>query len=349
MKNVLVTLLLLILVFAAGFGAFALYKKLVRSPELRAGQDVAAEIETRIGIPFLEAWALRDLDKMSLICRGEFEASVPEYAEWTTIESLPFEVKTRFCGEEQANSIDSFDEIFSYFFDPISGLTDMQTEFSVSHLNSVKGDNLWHGRVNLEARGFDQEGFAQKYSAEGFAVFSIPAAGSSVPASMRAWEYISEVHLTSKVPILDDLRSVLTKELTDLDPQAHVDRSSFCFDIADIDNDQDQDIAVSWTIDSGTLRGIFFFDGTGYSNQWNRVISGVNAQSNDSNSRTVWLDLNRDRKPDLLLGNRFYENRGVDNETNLVDITERFGAMNDNGSDSSAPLSLGKIRRSIQR
>ena len=90
-------MLTLAIVVAAAIGCLMIYSQFSdtqSAPENRLA-NVALEIEDRIGAPFLEAWAGRDLEQMALICRGEFAASVPEYATWNSVDDDSFEIKSR--------------------------------------------------------------------------------------------------------------------------------------------------------------------------------------------------------------------------------------------------------------
>ena len=232
-----------------------------------------------------------------------------------------------FCGEEQLNSRDDLNEILHYFFDPIAGMKAMQTEFSVSNLSTVRGEDLWHCNVFLEARGIDDEGHVRVYTNESFAVLSLPPVGHVMPASLRAWEFRSEGIRQSKKPIGFDLIKSLAAE-----------GAKASLDIADFDNDDDQDIAITVSSGNSLVRGLFVFEDGEYSNQWSQLsIDQSVSETFGSNSRTAWVDIDRNGYTDLVFGDRVFENQ--DGEK-FEDVTERFF---ENLSEEST--SLGTIRR----
>ena len=284
MKNALGTLLVLAIVVASAIGWFVIrnQRNNESSPEVEKS-NVAIEIEKRIGIPFLEAWTERDVKKMGVVCRGEFAASVPEYADWHTVVNDAFELKSRVCGEEQSNSLDDHNEILSYFFDPIAGLKEIQSEFSVSDLSTVKGENLWHCKVFLEARGVDEKGHLKIYSNEGFIVVSLPPIENVVPASIHSWEFGFERIRQSNDSIAPDLIKAIA-EANSMDSES----VQVCFDIADFGNDNDQDVALSISDGNQIARGLFEFADGKFTDQWETLSGGQSVNETvDSNSRTA--------------------------------------------------------------
>jgi hypothetical protein len=332
MKNVFGTLAVLAIVAVGAISGYLVYLQSSNSetPPKDRLEYVAQGIEKRIGVPFLKAWADRDLKQMALICRGEFAASVPEYATWDLVDNGTFEIKSRVCGEEQLNSQDDLEESLHYFFNPISDMQEMQTEFSISNLESVKGNDLWHCKVFLEARGINNDGQVKVYTNESFVLLSLPQPDSPMPASLRAWEFSSEVIRQSKEPIASELKKSLASNA-----------AMTSLDVADFDNDNDQDIAITLTDGSSVVRGLFVCENGVYSNKCPQFF-GALANNINPNLRTAWVDLDRNGNIDLVFGDRVFVN---EEGKKFREITEEF--FGDSTQEESA--SLGAIRRNVFR
>ena len=321
MKNIISAIAVLSLFCASAVGAFFLSQHAFNEKPVNRElnpEEAALEISQRLGEPFVKAWAARDVEGIRLLARGEFGGGMATNIDWSTESDPPFETKQRSCTEEEEDSTTDFDVFFGCLLDPIAGLEIVQTEFSV--LNAVyysrKNGDMYHCRLLLRATGINEKNGIETYQSEQDVIVTLPVLDSIVPASFRTWQIREELVRASTGPVADQIFDLLTKQGIEI-----TDQSNVSMDVADLDGDNDMDIAITLKLGN---RFVFAFEDGKYRDVTESLgISSDGAQTDGQNStRTVWFDFNDDGFPDLVSGDRMFENK---DGKRFVDVTEQIG------------------------
>lgn len=321
MKNILSTLALIAVVGVSAVGAFFLYQ---RAFENESGShkltraEGTIELGLRLGEPFVKAWVARDVKGLSNLTGGEFAAGIPSYVQWTTESKPPFEKKWRICTDEEQESTTDFDVFFGCLLDPISGLENIQTEFSVLKAidYSDRFDNMWDFRLLLRATGINENGGVTTFRLEQDVTVVLPDRDSEVRASFHSWQIFEEDFLTSNESVMEQIYGLLSKQGIEV-----LNKSFVGIDVADLDGDEDTDIAITLP---GGISFVFEFDNQVYMDVTESlgITSGDVQGDGQDLTRTVWLDYNDDGYPDLISGPRMFENQ---NGKKFVDVTAQLG------------------------
>jgi hypothetical protein len=321
MKNILSAIAVLSLFGASAVGAFFLSQRAFNEKPVARElnpEEAAIEISQRLGEPFVKAWAARDVQGIKSLARGEFGGGTATSIEWSIESNPPFETKQRSCTEEEQESTNEFDEFFGCLLDPIAGLENVQTEFSV--LNAIyysrKNGDMYHCRLLLRMTGINKENAVKTYESEQDVIVTLPVEDAIVPPSFRTWQIREELVRESTGPVADQIFDLLSKQGIEISRQ-----SNASMDVADLEGDNDMDIAMTL---AGGQRFVFAFNDGKYSNVTQALgITSDEAQpSGQESTRTVWFDFNDDGFPDLISGDRMFENK---NGKEFVDVTEQVG------------------------
>lgn len=320
MKNIFSALAVLSIFGVSVVGAFFLYQRAFdKEPVFRElnPEEAAIEISQRLGEPFVKAWIARDAPAIKELAKGEFGGAMATNIEWSTEDNPPFETRQRTCTEEDQNATNEFDEFFGALLDPIAGLRIIQTEFSVMDAvyYSRKNGDMYHCRLLLKAVGINENNGVKTYESEQEVIVTLPLESSIVDPAYQTWQIREELVRESTESVVEQINDLLSKQGIEDSGQTNA-----TMDVADFDGDGDMDIAM--TLKSGQ-RFVFAFNNQQYGDVTKSLGIGNEEQSGDEDStRTVWFDFNHDGFPDLISGNRMFENKAG---TKFVDVTEQVG------------------------
>ncbi len=339
MKNILSTLAVLCLFGASAVGAFLLYQRAFEArPVTRelGPEEAATEISLRLGKPFVKAWAARDVKALKSLTQGDFGGGMATNIEWAIENQPPFEKKQRTCDEEEQASTTEFDEFFSCLLDPIAGWKNVQTEFSILSVvfYSRKSGDLYQCRLLVSATGITGKHGVKTFQTEQEVIVTLPEFDSVIAPAFQSWQIREETIRESTIPVADQIFDLLSQQGIEVD-----DQSSATLDVADLDGDNDLDIAVTL---AGGKRFVFAFSDQTYHDVTGSLgISSEAAQAQGSRpTRTAWFDFNQDGFPDLVSGDRMFENK---NGQSFVDVTEKLDLTDLMGTPEIE--TMGRLRR----
>lgn len=346
MKNVLSTLVMLIVVGLLGYGGWYFYSNMNRGPQvarpLNADKEIEGmlapekqeaiweaehmtfEIEHRLGKSFLNAWAARDLEKLTSLLQGEFQAGLPSTDQWTSVSKPPLIEKSRYTDEEEQIDTDDVDEFFAHLLDPIDGVEIDKKKLRVLEIKK-ESDERWYCRFLLVGSGMDGDSNSVLFQCESDVVVIVKDKKQLADAdSILSWEIRSESIRKCTAPISEEITAKLKLdqlELVDnwkLGP-GHLRQHNYQIAVEDFDQDSDLDIAVMGV---DMTRTILAFENGEYVDVTEDL--GIPPVEKDPFGSdvfaTAWIDIDNDGYPELISGHKIFKN---EQGKKFTDITKQ--------------------------
>lgn len=334
MKNVLSTFAMLVVFGLIGYAGWYLYSQKPDAPEqalpLNAeieikgmlspakqeavweAEHMTFQIERRLGQTLLKAWADRDVDKLTSLFQGEFQAGIPSTPEWAVVSKPPVEERSRLTDQATQRDTDNLDEFLSLLLEPIDGVNLGRKKLEVLRIQK-ENDDRWSCRFLLTGSGVDDDANAYQYESESEVVLVVKDKKQFAAAdSILAWEFRSETIRTCTAPIMEEVTSRLKLDTVDLVdnwelvegiPRQH----NFQIAVEDFDLDHDLDIAV---MSVGMTRTLLAYEDGEYVDVTEKV--GLpNVEKDPFGSEifaTAWIDIDNDGYPDLISGHKVFKN-----------------------------------------